>query len=148
VKEPVDHILRPRLPWRTDEGAITECGFDATKVKTLTRDEFFARLKDYGQQRSALLTCMTCSDTARRWPTWQDEPRLALEREIAWERPHYMMYRETAHIHDKNGARLRDELLAIEALIAAHREEYLALLASIDARRQWLDRKSKNERAQ
>ncbi len=38
VKEPVDHILRPRLPWRDgSEGAITECGYDATKVKTLTR---------------------------------------------------------------------------------------------------------------
>ena len=32
MKEPVDHILRPKLPWRTGEGAITECGYDAAKV--------------------------------------------------------------------------------------------------------------------
>jgi hypothetical protein len=31
MKEPVDHILRPALPWRGDEGAITECGYDANK---------------------------------------------------------------------------------------------------------------------
>lgn len=149
MKEPVDHILRPRLPWRSEsDPSLTECGYNASSVRTLTREAFFARLKEYGQQRTLLVTCMTCADTARRWPTWQDEPRLALEREIAWERPSYMMYRGAAHMHDKNGARLRDELQAIEALIAAHRDEYLSLLASIDARRQWLERKAKNERAQ
>lgn len=46
MKEPVDHILRPSLPWRaSNEGAITECGFDASKVKPLTRAEFFQRLR-------------------------------------------------------------------------------------------------------
>jgi hypothetical protein len=39
-------------------------GIDAAKVKTLTREEFFQRRKDYGLQRTALMTCMTCSDTA------------------------------------------------------------------------------------
>lgn len=86
MKDPVDHILRPRLPWRGDEGAITECGYDASKVRTLTREEYFQRLKDLGRQRCALLTCMTCADTAGRWGTWADDPRLALEREITWER--------------------------------------------------------------
>ena len=59
-----------------------------------------------------------------------------------------MMYRGMPHMHEKNGTRLRDELLAVEAIIAAHREEYLSLLASVDARRQWLERKAKNERSQ
>lgn len=36
MKEPVDHILRPQLPWRTDAG-ITECGYDATKVAGIPR---------------------------------------------------------------------------------------------------------------
>jgi hypothetical protein len=63
MKEPVDHILRPNLPWRSpDEGAITECGYDASKVKTLTRAEFFKGQKDLGERRTAMLTCMTCSD--------------------------------------------------------------------------------------
>ena len=87
MKEPVDHILRPRLPWRpADEAPITECGYDATKVTTLSRGEFFQRERDLGKQRTAMLTCMTCSDTARRWGTWEDDPRLAMQREIEWER--------------------------------------------------------------
>ena len=53
-------------PWRTDAG-ITECGYNAEKVPTLTRDAYFARVKSLGQQRSAMLTCMTCSQTASRW---------------------------------------------------------------------------------
>ena len=32
MKEPVDHILRPSLPWRSqDVPAITECGGDVCK---------------------------------------------------------------------------------------------------------------------
>ena len=63
MKEPVDHILRPRLPWRSpDAPAITECGYNAVKVKTITRDGFLAREKDWGRQRAALFTCMTCAD--------------------------------------------------------------------------------------
>ncbi len=86
VKEPVDHILRPRLPWRSaSDPSVTECGYDSGSVKSITREEFFQRLKDMGQQRAALFTCMTCSETARRWRTWDDDPRQALEREINWE---------------------------------------------------------------
>ncbi|HDZ39501.1 MAG TPA: hypothetical protein ENH62_14710 [Marinobacter sp.] len=135
MKEPVDHIERPRLPWRNvDEPAVTECGYDASKVNTLTRDEFFARLKDLGKQRTAMLTCMTCVDTARRWPIWEDEPRKALEREINW---------ECGWRRRKNGHRLKDELLAIEALIAAHREEFNELLEARRQRQEWLDRKNR-----
>ncbi|UFX42018.1 hypothetical protein HAP47_0022260 [Bradyrhizobium sp. 41S5] len=111
MKDPVDHILRPRLPWRGDEGAITECGYDAAKVRTLTRDEYFARRKELGQRRCAMVTCMTCADTAARWGDWGDDPRRALEREIAWECG--LGYRtRTDH-----GQRLRDELAAIATLI-------------------------------
>jgi hypothetical protein len=31
------------------------------------RHAFFQREKDMGKQRTALLTCMTCADTPRRW---------------------------------------------------------------------------------
>lgn len=146
MKEPVDHIIRPIVPWRkADEPQMTECGYDSRKVQSLTREQFLKRLKEYGEQRTGLVTCMTCMHTAKRWPTWQDDPRLALSREVEWEAPHWGLDRK---IHDRRGNRLRDELLAIEALIAAHPEEFRDLLASIDARRQWLERKSKNERAQ
>jgi hypothetical protein len=134
MKDPVDHILRPSLPWRSpDDAAITECGFDASKVKVLTRSEFFQRLKDLGQQRSAMLTCMTCADTARRWGTWDDDPRKALEREITWESG----WRRTDH-----GWRLRDELLAIAALIEAHQDEFADRVATATKRREWIEKKT------
>lgn len=131
MKEPVDHILRPQLPWR-DGGGITECGYDASKVKTLTREEYLTRLKDLGQQRSAMLTCMTCGDTARRWGTWEDDPRKALEREIQWECGYYR--------HDR-GVRLRDELNAVAEIIQAHREEFDAHIALAEQRREWNEKK-------
>lgn len=133
MKEPVDHILRPKLPWRRNDAGITECGYDASKVKALTREEFLQRLKDYGQQRTAMLTCMTCSDTARRWGSWEDDPRKALEREISWE----CGWRRT-----DRGERLKDELLAAAALIDAHPEEFAALMTAAQQRREWNERKA------
>ena len=141
MKEPVDHILRPRLPWRADGGAITECGLNAASVKTLSRGEYFARLKDLGQQRTALLTCMTCSHTATQWPTWEEDARLALQREITWEAVHYSSGRVVQWSQER-GRRTLDELLAIETLIAAHPEEFQQLVANIDSRRQLLEKKA------
>lgn len=139
MKEPVDHILRPRLPWRPDQ-PITECGYNAASVKTLTREEFAARLKDYGQQRAGLVTCMTCMYAAQRWPTWQQDSRLAIQREIEWEAVHWSVDRVVQHGKNR-GHRMLDELLAIEALIESHAEEFRKLLTDAEARRQWLERK-------
>jgi hypothetical protein len=136
VKEPVDHILRPTLPWRSD-GAITECGYNAAKVPTISRAAYFERRKDLGQQRCAMLTCMTCAETARRWGTWDDDPRGALERELQWE------YRNGYSVRrNERGVRLRDELLAIAALIEAHRPEFNAHLEATAQRRSWLEKKA------
>jgi hypothetical protein len=132
MKLAVDHILRPNLPWRAEAG-ITECGYDASKVQTLTRVEYFARLKEYGQQRSAMLTCMTCAQTAQRWDDWQADPRKALEREIAW---------ECGWRGSDRGEQLRDDLVAAASLIAAHREEFEANLAEIAQRRDWNAKKA------
>lgn len=140
MKEPVDHILRPNLPWRPAGDALTECGYDASKVKTLTRAEFFQRYKDLGQQRCALLTCMTCSDTARRWGAWEDDPRQTMEREITWERGGGYRARTD------RGDRLKQELVAIAALIEAHRDEFEATIATNTQRREWIERKAALER--
>jgi hypothetical protein len=135
MKQPVDHILRARLPWRSQaEGAITECGYDASKVTSLTRPEYFARLKDFGQQRTAMLTCMTCADTVRRWATWDDDPRKAVGREVEWECGYYR--------RSDRGQRLKDELLVIAALIETHRSEFDAALAEVQGRREWLEKKT------
>lgn len=136
MKEPVDHIARPRLPWRSSDADITECGYDASKVKTISRTEFSDRLKNLGQQRTAMLMCMTCSDTARRWGTWETDPCQALDREISWERG------ERYRARTDRGFRLRDELAAIAALIEAHREEFDAHISSTEQRREWLAKKA------
>lgn len=142
MKEPVDHIERPRLPWRLpDELAITECGHDTSKVKSLTRDEFARRLKEYGTQRTALLTCMTCMDTHRRWPTWEKDPRGALSREIEWE---YDSWRQ----RDKRerGTRLKDELMAVQQLIERYPDEFRELRDTVRERQEWLERKAAKEK--
>jgi len=138
MKEPVDHILRPLLPWRSgDEQRITECGLNASKAQTITRDDFHARVKSLGRQRTAMLTCMTCSETVRRWSTWEDDPRLALGREIEWEAG-------SAYWRARNdrGERLKDELLVIAALVDAHRGEFEAMLTEKAKRREWIARKA------
>jgi hypothetical protein len=119
MKEPVGHIERPRLPWRPENDAtLTECGFEAVKVKTLTRSEFARRLKEYGQQRTAILTCMTCVQTAQRWSAWEDDPCQAVDREIQWE----------GRWGDQHGHLLRDELRAIALLIKSHPDEFKELV--------------------
>lgn len=134
MKEPVDHIARPNLPWREPAG-LTECGHDASRVPTISRDEYHHRLKDLGQQRTAMLTCMTCANTAGRWSDWESDPRQALGREIEWERGFGYRSRES------RGQRLKDELVAIAALIEAHRDEFDATIAANIGRREWLERK-------
>lgn len=137
MKQPVDHILRPQLPWR-DQPGITECGLDASKISTLSREEYFDRLKDMGQQRCSLFTCMTCADTARRWGPWDDDPRKAIEREIAW---------ETGYRRGPKEFLLRDELTAIAALIETHSEEFARLVEDHKQRREWLKLKDERQRA-
>jgi hypothetical protein len=144
MKEPLEHILRPKLPWRADS-AITECGINGTSVKVVTRVEHFDRLKALGQQRTAMLTCMTCLHTAERYPDWQTEPRLALGREVEWEHVHYSGGRVYTY-GQSNGQRLRDELLAVEALIAAHSEEFHKLVTDTVTRREWLERQAESKR--
>lgn len=129
MKEPVDHILRPFLPWRPQGPAVTECGYNAESVKTISRDELEKRLKDYGQARTAMLTCMTCVQTAQRHVDWQTDPRKALQREIEWE----VGWRK----HRKNRTQLRNELLAIEQLIEAHADEFRTLVQ----RQEWRAKK-------
>jgi hypothetical protein len=136
MKEPVDHIERPRLPWRPEsETALTECGFEAVKVKCLTRSEFFRRLKEYGEQRTAILTCMTCVQTARRWSTWEEDPRHALHREIEWE--------GCGAWRTDRGNLLRDELRAIAMLIKAHPDEFKVLVNGLTGTIDFLEERRK-----
>jgi hypothetical protein len=130
MKEPVDHVLRPQLPWRSTDTAITECGYDASKVKTISRGELIARFKDLGEQRTSILTCMTCLDTSRRWAGWDVDPRQAIEREISW---------EARGRYSDDGPRLTlyYELLAIAELVETHRAEFDETIDRLKGRAAW-----------
>lgn len=130
MKEPIDHIRRPLLPWR--DSAPTECGRDDGAA--ITREEYFSRLKEYGQRRTAIMTCSTCASTAERWKSWEQDPREALGREIEW---------ETGRWRSKlaEAGPLERELIAIAALIEKHRDEFDALVREESARDDWLKRK-------
>ena len=137
---PLDHLSRPPLPWRAPH--LTECGkplegIDASRI--ISRDELHKRVADIGQKRAAFSTCMTCWETANRWP---DGPATALYREVGVvyrtppSRYDYAPSRdgEQRRSYDEAKAR-RDrfagELEAIQALIEAHREEFDGYLAGL-----------------
>ena len=113
--EPLDHIVRPSVPWRTSEEFLTECGKEVREVRSITRDNFAVRLIEYGKTRTAMITCVTCYETASRWKAWEEDPVSALNREINWERK-------------KREVRLRGELFAIAKLIEKHKEEFETLV--------------------
>jgi hypothetical protein len=72
-----------------------------------------------------------------RWASWEQDPRLAVGREINWETGgHY--YRPRTD----RGARLKDELGAIAELVENHREEFDALIEKEQARREWNEKKA------
>jgi hypothetical protein len=104
---PRDHIRRPDLPWR--QSRITECGRPIDDVNGwVDRPAAVARIHREGVQRAALFLCMTCLNTARNHPEWDENPVKALAREF----------------YGATDPGLHDELLALGALVAAHREEF------------------------
>lgn len=122
VKGPVHHILRARLPWR-DGPDRTECGHLASEMALVwTRDEAVVQFKELGEQRMAMLTCMTCLHTANRWPTWETSPVAVMDRECSREGWHFPQYPDPEHQAEKN--LLERELRALAALAAAHSEEF------------------------
>jgi hypothetical protein len=121
VKQPVDHIARSPLPWVANMG-LTECGLPAASYPTITRLAYLERLKDMGEQRASLFTCMTCKDTVGHWKTWDEDPVSAIQR-------------ETGYMHGRAPRKeeFRLELLAIAALIEAHRDEFDSYIAGLQA---------------
>ena len=113
------HVARPSLPWRGDTG-LTECGLRVDSYPTIDRHELADQVGQLGKQRTALLTCMTCLTTARRHPSWDEDPARCLAREIdrSW------------------GATPADdpftlELRALAALVDLHPDEFAGLLAGV-----------------
>lgn len=125
-KAPLRHIARDPLPWRAPDDNTTECGRDVTDVASyFTRGEALELVKKHGQQRAAFLLCMTCVDRTNTYhwrgtdngayhgqTTWADEPMERLN-----------------HEHGRRRLQLETELRAMAELVAAHPEEFAALLA-------------------
>lgn len=125
-----DHILRAGLPWRDYE--LTECGREVADVATtITRDQFFERIKRLGKQRTAFTVCMTCASTAPNYLPWNEDPVSCLRREVQlW----------------RGNERMTGELRAIAALIAAHPDEFAGYLSGLAETVSLADRRRKQRR--
>jgi hypothetical protein len=116
MTETRDHVRRLDLPWRLIE--LTECGRPLADVGSwITRAALVARVKEDGIQRAAYSTCMTCLETARRWPSWDDSPTDCLMRELGY--------------RGQSNPLMVAELRAVVLLIAAHRGEFDQTVADL-----------------
>lgn len=126
VDGPLDHVIRAQPPWETR--VRTECGKLSVHGVMLTRDEFHAKVRKLGQQRTALTTCMTCWNRASIVEDWAKSPSGCTAR---W------LNRNYGWSHTDQDL----QLTAIAALIAAHRQEFddlvhgLSQTTSLDAHR-------------
>lgn len=132
----VSHIERPALPWRTPEQQLTECGLPTNSYPTITRDETRDRLKEWGEQRTRMNTCVTCFDTANRWATWEYDPLDAIERAVNSDRRDnsrggYWRRNGLTPTDIAPNSPLRADLRAIAILIERHRDEFDRLLIGL-----------------
>lgn len=131
----LDHVARPALPWRDE--SLTECGIESPR--TISRQEFYDRVKAQGQQRASMGICMTCWHTCQRHAgheglkagatqadvvaafvdVWRYDPAGVLDREVTWDK--------------SRRDRLNRELWAIAMVVQAHRDEFDAALDGMDA---------------
>jgi len=118
--QPLTHITRTPLPWR--EATKTVCGRPVTQYAValvINRADAIAMSRRLGQQRFALVICMTCAHNHSRWVEWDESPVHRMEREV------------TGGAFGKREPELEAELRAIAALIVGHREEFDNLVESI-----------------
>lgn len=109
-----DHVVRATVPWRSDQ--LTECGRPLSDVAAvISADELDSRITKFGEARAAFTVCTMCWPTAVGAPRWDADPVAVLDRETR---------RAQRAPGRREHQQLRTELLAIAALIDAHRQEY------------------------
>ncbi len=142
---PLQHIVRPKLPWRCDEAAKTECG-RKPDAHAISRDEAVAKVKKQGKTRAALTTCMTCWETAARHPDWDQAPSMVIKRYIKnrWWSGWGNSYR---YDPEDETVKLDAELRAVWDLIQAHPEEFEELLFRRSQPNELADRRRKQAEA-
>lgn len=151
----ISHIERPDLPWRKSEQRMTECGLAALSYPTITRKEFVERWKEWGRQRTGMMTCVTCFQTAQHYAPWERDPLDGIERAMRGER-HYRAYGSLFETENRTPAPntpLRLELRAMAILVERHKGEFEGLLTGLgnaidlNERRLEQTRKRREERA-
>lgn len=128
-EEPISHIARGRLPWRSPDDDVTECGKRVNEFKSVISAEAAQALwKKHGETRARFLLCVTCVDTANRYSTngaaltWETDPDGLLERYLS-----RSIWRRT------NEGRLSKELRALAAVALAHRDEFDVYLDGLES---------------
>lgn len=117
--EPLTHIIRTPLPWRAADKTV--CGRLVAEYRpelVITIEDARAMSKRLGQQRFALVICMTCAHHIGSWCRWEDNPLSRMEREVSgggWGRVDPLIVAE---------------LRAIAALVEAHRDQFDAAVAA------------------
>lgn len=148
-----DHVIRARLPWRTDD--LTECGRPVEDVgSTITREQLRWRLKQYGQQRTAFTVCMTCWGVARSEDVWETNPTGMISRDMRRGRGAIVYYDYQRPVdgvpQQPTGPhvdRLSVELHAIAEMIAAHRDEFDQRVQAATQAALFADRRRRAEKA-
>jgi hypothetical protein len=139
--EPRDHVLRARLPWRSEE--MTECGRPANDVASvITLEELQHRVKSLGRQRTAFTVCMTCWTTTGHASRWETSPIGVIGREAERCGLNFVIDRSSR----PEAIRFTSELRAIEALIAAHRDEFDQYLTALADAPNLADQRRKRDR--
>lgn len=119
TSEPLTHVARTSLPWRDADRTV--CGHPISQYAeglVLNLADARAMARRLGQQRFALVICMTCANNAGRWAEWDDNPLMRMEREV------------TGGGFRKIDEQIVHELRAIGLLIMHHREEFDGLVES------------------
>ena len=137
----IKHIARADLPWR--KAKLTECGKPIEKHPTYTRSKFFDLIKRYGRQRTQMMSCVTCYNTANNHRRNDDNPIKVLARAIEWE-----VGGSYYHTRTDRGTLLQDELASIVMLIEKYSEEFQSNIDIVKAKRDWNEMKNKRGRAQ
>lgn len=135
----IDHVARGQLPWRAAE--LTECGLPVANHPVITRDSYFARIREWGKQRTRFTVCGSCASTAANYKPWAEDPISTIRREA--ERCGWF-----ARPGDEGRDLFARELRALAALVEAHPEEFADYLQgltetlSLDAARQARQRRA------
>lgn len=120
VAKELDHVLRPKLPWRRRD--LTECGLDPNRCVTITADELLAKIRKIGQQRAAFSTCMTCMNKV------SFDLRTGA---VATPKLVDIVRREVRNYNTSNDEVFEIELRVLAALADRHQDEFNALVDAL-----------------